>query len=146
MMRMNGMNILNYWTINFLYNFVISLITNAIFFLFGYFYLDMTFFHRTSFLLIGMVLFGWILAQIGMSMLLQVFISASRAANIIGYLVSIWTSLIGSTLSVALFQFPNELPLSFSLWPTFSFNRLFYLMFSYCSMDQCLSTFDSITP
>lgn len=107
MMRMNGMSIFNYWTINFLYNFVISLVTNGIFFLFGYLYLDMSFFHHTSHLLIAIVLLGWILAQIGMSMFLQVFISASRAANIIGYLVSIWTSLIGSTLSVALFQFPN---------------------------------------
>lgn len=138
MMRMNGMSIFNYWTINFLYNFVISLVTNGIFFLFGYLYLDMSFFHHTSHLLIAIVLLGWILAQIGMSMFLQVFISASRAANIIGYLVSIWTSLIGSTLSVALFQFPNQLPLSYSLWPTFSFNRLFYLMFSYCSLDRCI--------
>ena len=39
-------------------------------------------------------------------MLLQVFLSSSRAANIIGYLVSIWTNLIGATLSVALFQYP----------------------------------------
>ena len=39
MMRMNGMSMLSYWAINFLYNLVISLATNLVFYLFGYFFL-----------------------------------------------------------------------------------------------------------
>lgn len=39
MMRMNGMGITNYWAINFLYNFAISILTNLVFYLYGYFYL-----------------------------------------------------------------------------------------------------------
>ena len=39
MMRMNGMGMLSYWAINFLYNLVISLATNLVFYLFGYFFL-----------------------------------------------------------------------------------------------------------
>jgi len=39
-------------------------------------------------------------------MIFQVFISNSRAANIIGYLLTIWTNLIGATLSVAMYQYP----------------------------------------
>jgi hypothetical protein len=57
-------------------------------------------------MIIFVILFGWILNQIGLSMVLQVFLSSSRAANIIGYLVSIWTNLVGATLSLALFQYP----------------------------------------
>lgn len=106
MMRMNGMSITNYWFINFLYNFLISLLTNVVFYLFGYIFLDMSFFHSTSPLVLAVVFLGWILAQIGLSMFLQVFLSSSRAANIIGYLVAIWTNLVGATLSVAMFQFP----------------------------------------
>jgi uncharacterized membrane-anchored protein YitT (DUF2179 family) len=106
MMRMNGMSITNYWFINFLYNFLISLLTNIVFYLFGYIFLDMSFFHSTSPLVLAIVFLGWILAQIGLSMFLQVFLSSSRAANIIGYLVAIWTNLVGATLSVAMFQFP----------------------------------------
>lgn len=145
MMRMNGMSMLNYWSINFLYNLIISLLTNIVFYTFGYIFLKSSFFHQTSFLVLALILLGWMLSQIGMSMLFQVFLSSSRAANIIGYLVSIWTNLIGATLSIALFQYPNELPVSFCLWPTFSFNRLFYLMFTYCSMDQCIANLDSLT-
>jgi hypothetical protein len=39
MMRMNGMGMLNYWSINFLYNLIISILTNLVFYLYGYFYL-----------------------------------------------------------------------------------------------------------
>jgi hypothetical protein len=106
MMRMNGLGIMTYWFVNFLFNFFISFITNIVFFMFGYFYLQNTFFVESSFMVIWVVLIGWILCQIGMSMFLQVFISNSRAANIIGYLLTIWTNLIGATISVALYQYP----------------------------------------
>jgi hypothetical protein len=141
---MNGMSIGNYWAINFLYNFLISLATNIVFYLFGYVFLDISLFRQTSFGVLGLVLLGWILCQIGLSMFLQVFLSSSRAANIIGYLVAIWTNLIGATLSVAMFQFPVHQPIGFSMWPTFSFTRIFYLLFTYCSMDKCVSNFDSL--
>ena len=106
MMRMNGMSMTNYWAINFLYNLVISIATNIVFYLFGYIFLDISFFRQTSFSVLAIVYLGWILAQIGLSVFLQVFLSSSRAANIVGYLVAIWTNLVGATLSVAMFQFP----------------------------------------
>lgn len=43
-MRMNGMSMLNYWAINFLYNLLISFMTNLVFYLFGYFFLPNAFF------------------------------------------------------------------------------------------------------
>ena len=107
MMRMNGMGMLNYWAINFLYNLTISVLTNLVFYMFGYIFLENAFFQHVSLSVIFVVLFGWILSQIGLAMFLQVFLSASRAANIIGYLVAIWTNLIGATLSIALFQYPR---------------------------------------
>jgi hypothetical protein len=146
MMRMNGMGMVNYWAINFLYNFGISVLTNLVFYLYGYFFLENAFFQNVSLGVIFIVFLGWILSQIGLAMLLQVFLSSSRAANIIGYLVAIWTNLIGATLSIALFQYPRELPMGFAIWPTFSFNRLFYLLFTYCSMDKCPNSVSSLTP
>ena len=145
MMRMNGMSILNYWAINFFYNLIISIATNVVFYLFGYIFLDISFFRQTSMAVLAVVFLGWILAQIGLSIFLQVFLSSSRAANIIGYLVAIWTNLVGATISVAMFQYPVQQSLGFSLWPTFAFTRIFYLLFTYCSMDQCISSFQSLT-
>ena len=145
MMRMNGMSIVNYWAINFLYNLTISIATNTVFYLYGYFYLDISFFKQTSFGVIFVIFMGWILAQIGLSMFFKVFLSSSRAANIIGYLVAIWTNLVGATLSVAMFQYPVQQPTGFTLWPTFAFTRVFYLLFTQCSMDQCVNSFSAIT-
>jgi len=137
---MNGMKMRNYWLINFIFNFAISIVTNLVFFLFGYFLLDNALFKTTGKDVLFVVLLGWILAQIGMATFFQVFLTSSRAANIIGYLISIWTNLIGATLSIALYQYPNPLPKAFILYPTFAFNRIFYLLFTYCSADSCFSS------
>lgn len=145
MMRMNGMSITNYWAINFLYNLLISLATNIVFYLYGYIFLDISFFKQTSLGVITLVFLGWILAQIGLSIFLQVFVSSSRAANIIGYLVAIWTNLVGATLSIAMFQYPVQQPTGFSLWPTFSFTRVFYLLFNACSMDKCVNSLSALS-
>ena len=144
-MRMNGLGIMTYWLVNFLFNFIISLITYVVFFMFGYFVMGSAFFVKTSFALIWIVLIGWILCQISLSMFIQVFISNSRAANIIGYLLTIWTNLIGATLSVALYQYPVELPFAVGLWPTISFNRIFYLLFINCSSDRCFNSLSGLS-
>jgi hypothetical protein len=106
MMRMNGLSIITYWSVNFLFCFIISITTFIIFYIFGYWAIGNAFFVNTSPVLVWIILIGWAICQIGMSMLFQVFISNSRAANIIGYLLTIWTNLIGATLSVAMYQYP----------------------------------------
>ncbi len=107
MMRMNGLSMLTYWMVNFLFNCLISLLTYSVFYMFGYFYMQSPFFTQTSPFIFWTILIGWMLCQIGMSMIFQVVISNSRAANIIGYLVTIWTNLVGATLSIAMYQFPT---------------------------------------
>ncbi len=140
MMRMNGLGIMTYWGVNFVFCFGVSFVTYAVFYVFGYFVMASAFFVKTSFWVIWIILIGWIICQIGLSMFVQVFISNSRAANIIGYLLTIWTNLVGATLSVAFYQYPVEMPFSVSLWPTIAFNRLFYLLFINCSSDRCFNS------
>jgi hypothetical protein len=106
-MKMNGMKISSYWLVYFLFNFALSLLTNLIFVIFGLLLTKMRFFYETDPLLIIVVLVGWSLSQIGMAVFFQTFLNKSRSANIIGYLISIWTSMIGSTLSIGVYQFPN---------------------------------------
>lgn len=144
MMRMNGMKMSNYWLIQFLFSFAISLITNFVFFIFGYVFMDNALFHQTGKDVLFVILLGWILAQIGMSTFFQVFLASSRAANIIGYLISIWTNLIGATLSLAIYQYPRPLPIYILMYPTFAFNRIFYLMFTECSADRCYTSLGSL--
>ena len=82
-MRMNGMKMRDYWLVNFIFSLILSILTNLVFCLFGYFILKNSLFMNTGWDVLFVVLFGWILAQIGMSTFLQVFLASSQAANII---------------------------------------------------------------
>jgi hypothetical protein len=106
-MKMNGMKISSYWFVYFIFNLILSIITNTIFVIMGRFLTGMRFFTETDPLILIITLLGWSLAQIGMAVFFQTFLNKSRSANIIGYLVSIWTSMIGSTLCIGVYQYPN---------------------------------------
>lgn len=100
------MGMLSYWFVAIIFYAVLSLVTVGVFYIFGYYVMANTFFLVTSSLVFWTLMFGWVLCQIGMAIFFQVFITSSRAANIIGYLTAIWTNLIGATLSIALYQYP----------------------------------------
>ena len=137
MMKMNGMKISNYWLVYFIFNFGLCFITILVFFLLGALVLRTDFFLKTSPLLLILVPIGWSLSMIGMAAFFQTFLSKSRSANIIGYIVAIWTMMIGSTLSVGVYQVPSEFPGWLQALPPFAFNRLFYLMLNECSDNNC---------
>lgn len=144
MMKMNGMKISSYWLVYFIFNFVLSLLTNIIFVIFGVLLTKMRFFLETDPFLIAIVLIGWSLAQIGMAVFFQTFLNKSRSANIIGYLISIWTSMIGSTLCIGVYQYPNELPMGARFFAPFAFTRIIYLMLSGCSEGKCFGSISHI--
>ncbi len=128
MMKMNGLKIRYYWLTFFVFNLTLSIVTNLLFFLVGTFVFTTPFFSKTSPALLFIVSFGWSLAQIGMAAFFQTFLNKSRSANIIGYLVSIWTTMIGATLNLGVYQYPSVFPIGLQMFPPFAFIRLFYLM------------------
>ena len=137
MMRMNGMKMRYYWFVNFVFSFVLSVLTNFVFCLFGYLFLNNSIFNKVGWDVLVVVLLGWLLCQIGLATFLQVFLGSSQAANIIGYLFSIWTNIVGASLSVAIYQYPRPQPAFVSMVPAFAFNRIFYLIFADCNIDHC---------
>lgn len=144
MMKMNGMKISSYWLVYFVFNFILSMITNLIFVFLGWLITGMRFFTETSPMLIFVTLVGWSLAQIGMAVFFQTFLNKSRSANIIGYLISIWTSMIASTLSIGVYQYPNELPVGLRLFAPFGFPRIIYLMLTGCTDGRCFGSISNI--
>ena len=132
-MKMNGMTITNYWLVYFIFNFLLCLVTYIVFFLLGLALLRTTFFTTTSPLLLIIVVVGWSISQLGMAAFFQTFLSQSRSANIIGYIISIWSMMISSTLSVGVYQTPSQMPGWLQAVPPVAFNRLFYLMLTRCS-------------
>ena len=144
MMKMNGMKISSYWFVYFIFNLLLGLITNILFFLFGYFLLGIRFFTETSFALIFFTLLGWLLAQIGLAVFFQTFLNRARSANIIGYLISIWTCMIGSTISIGIYQYPAPYPVGLRIFSPFGFVRVIYLMLTACSTGECYGSIQNI--
>lgn len=145
MMKMNGMKISTYWFVYAVFNILLAVITNLIFFMIGYSVLSTSFFNKTSPALLFLVAFGWIVAQVGLAAFLQTLLDKARSANIVGYIFAIWTMMIGSTLSIGVYQVPNQFPGWLQAIPPFAFNRLFYLMLIDCSDADCYSTLGEIS-
>jgi hypothetical protein len=94
-MRMNGLKIKYYWICTFIFNFLLSMITFSIFYIFGKYVLGLSFFIQTSGVLLWVMLIGWGIAQISMTNFVQIFIRNAKSATIIGYILSIFSTLIG---------------------------------------------------
>lgn len=144
MMKMNGMKISSYWFVYFVFNLLLGLVTNLVFFLFGYFMLGNRFFTETSFGLLFFTFFGWLLAQIGLAVFFQTFLSSARSANIIGYLISIWTCMIASTLSIGVYQYPAPYPYGLRMFSPFGFVRILYMLLTACSSGECYGNMSHI--
>lgn len=143
-MRMNGLDLRFYWVTTFIFNFIISMITFSIFYVFGYFVLELQFFTQTSPVLMWVVLIGWGIAQISMTNLVQIFISNAKSATIIGYLLSIFSSLVGETIAVFVYSLPMSIPNWLLVYPPFALCRSFYLMGMACSTTGCMNQISSL--
>lgn len=139
-MRMNGLNIKYYWVSTFIFNFCLSLITFFIFFAFGRYVLALTFFTQTDAGLMWLTLVGWAIAQISMTNFVQIFISNGKSATIIGYLLSIFSTLVGEVIAVFIYAYPLQVPTLMLFYPPFSLCRIIYLMGLACSTTGCYSS------
>jgi ABC-type multidrug transport system ATPase subunit len=144
MMKMNGMRILNYWVVNFLFDFALYAVTIFFFMLFGLYFLELQFFTQTNKAILTTVFIGWGLSQIALAFFFQVFISKARTATVLGYLVSIWTVLWGVTLNLAVYPAPYQMPGHFYLYPHFAMTRAIYLLSYSCGYYKCVEGWDEL--
>lgn len=145
-MKMNGMRISRYWAVSFLFNLGIFIVTVGAFYLFGYTVLGLQFFTQTNLWVLCAFFLGWGISQISLAFLIQVFISRARTATIWGYLLSIWTSLWGITLNVAIYPIPYTLPWYFLIYPHFALTRGIYLFSYHCGYWKCIETLEEVSP
>lgn len=138
-MRMNGLKLKYYWISTFCFNFVISMITFSVFYIFGRFVLQLTFFY-SSWVLFWVVLVGWAIAQISMTNLVQIFIRNGKSATIVGYILSIFSTLLGETIAVAVYADPLRMPIFLLMYPPFALCRIIYHMGIACSSTGCYSS------
>jgi hypothetical protein len=132
-MKMNGLDSKHYWVSFFIVSFCLSLLTSLTMYIFGYFVFKIEFFTETSAPLIWVMFVGWAIAQIAMTSFVQIFIDNSKTATIIGYILSIFSTLIGEVLATLIFPQPMTFPLLLLLYPPFALCRIIYHLGLSCS-------------
>ena len=94
-MKMNGLDSKHYWINYFIVSFLLSMVTSFNMYIFGAYIIGIDFFEQTSPLLIWVTFIGWAISQIALTSFVQIFISNSKTATIVGYLLSIFSTIIG---------------------------------------------------
>lgn len=143
-MRMNGLKLKYYWLCTFIFSFGLSIITFLIFYIFGTYVLELSFFTQTSAVFMWVMFIGWAVAQIGMTNFVQIFIRNGKSATIVGYILSIFSTLLGETIAVAVYADPLKMPLWLLAYPPFALCRIIYIMGIACSSSGCYSSLTHI--
>ena len=139
-MKINGLKMINYWISNFIFNYSLYTITMIIFILVGALILKLTIFIKTHWLLLFLTFISWGFCQIGLAFFFQSFITNARSATIVGYMVSLWTTLIAVSLNFSIYDLPEPYPFWLLCYPTFSLCRIFYYMTYHCGYEKCIDS------
>ena len=143
-MKMNGLRMYNYWIIAFIFDMILYAITIIVFIIFGRFILQLTFFYETSYLVLFTFFLAWGLCQISLAFFFQIFLNQSQTASIIGYLLSIWITLVAISLNTTLYAPPKTVTWWLLLYPTFPYTRFFFYLATYCGYKSCISSFSEL--
>ena len=63
---------------------------------------------------------------------------------VIGYILSLWTTILGAGLNLTIFDFPTLMPTWILFYPAFNITRIFYHLTIKCGYESCISDFGSI--
>ncbi|CAI2381584.1 unnamed protein product [Moneuplotes crassus] len=144
-MKMNGLRMYNYWIISFIIDMILYIITVIIFILFGRFVLQLSFFYETSYLVLCVFFLGWGICQISLGFFFSVFLNQAQTASIVGYLFSIWITLIAISLNITIFSPPKEMSWWLMLYPAFPYTRFFFLIAVACGDEKCVGSFNDLS-
>jgi hypothetical protein len=132
-MKMNGLSMRCYWINFFAVSFGMSIACSSIMFIAGKYLILIDFFVHTSALLLWAVFLGWAVAQVAMAALFQIFINSAKTATIVGYVLSIFSTLVGVPICTVIFPAPMALPLYLTLYPPLALSRIIYHLGTACA-------------
>ena len=143
-MKINGLKMRFYWMNNFIFNYIVYAITMIIFIIVGTIGLNLTLFTSTHPLLLILTFVSWGVCQVGLAFFYQAFLSNARSATIIGYMVSLWTTIIASSLNFSIYDLPEKFPIPLLMYPTFALCRVFYYMTLRCGFERCIDNLSDV--
>jgi len=105
-MKMNGLDPNVFWINFMLVSLCLSFVTSLNMYIWGSYIIQVPFFTDTSFGVIWLLFGGWAIAQTAMASFFQVFLDSARTATIIGYVLSIFSTLLAMALCTVIFPYP----------------------------------------
>ena len=127
-LKINGMKMSMYWLSIIIFNMMFYLIIMTIFFLFGYFVFGFPIFTKISLFLQLIIIIGWGLNQISFAIFLQTFLNKAKTSSILGYILSVWLSILAIGLNIKIFRNPRLLPEFLLCIPSFNIVRTYYVI------------------
>lgn len=76
-MKINGLKMINYWKVNFVFNFLMYMLVMTLYLGFGKFMSGLTFFSETDIKILILTNIGWGLCQISLAFTLAAFLNDS---------------------------------------------------------------------
>jgi ABC-type multidrug transport system ATPase subunit len=139
MMEQNGMSRWTYWTVTYIFNFMLYSVIAIIISLLSLAF-QIRLFTQTNALVLILSLFLWGNAQIAMGFFFSNFFTSPRAATIIGYLL-VFASVAVALLLELLKIFPDDkTPFAvYMFYPPFAFYRLLFYLINACLGYSCYS-------
>lgn len=144
-MKMNGLDPKHYWVNFFIFSFLLCMITSLNMYVIGAFVVDIMFFRDTALTVLWTTFVGWAIAMIALTSFVQIFITNSKTATIVGYLLSIFSTLIGGVISTFIFPIPMELPFYLLIYPPFALSRIvYYIGWSCANTNGCYQSLSGV--
>lgn len=136
-MKINGLNMNNYWAVNYVFNYLYYLLTVFMLVLFGRYILEINVYAETSLRLQLLVFCGWGLTQISFAFFLSVFFNKSTVASISAYMIACFLMIDGCVVSFFNYAPPSTMPWYFHLMPHLTFVRACQHMQFECIAWDC---------
>jgi hypothetical protein len=140
-MKINGLNMLNYWKVNFIFNFLMYLSVMTVYLTFGKFLSSLTFFTETDITILILTNVGWGLCQISIAFTLASFLNDSQTASMFGYIFSIILTLGAGTFVMCggVYDANGEMSFKYYPVPMFLYTRICFLIADACTWSKCIS-------
>ena len=143
-MKINGLQMKNYWLIQFLFNYALYILVITVYVFAGTYIYQFLFFKNTSSTLMLLILNGWGLSQISSAFLASVFLQKASTASIVGYGLAVYLMCVSQILNNVVYVIPSIIPIWYHLIPTFTFCRAMQHTTIQCLFYDCFRTMSEI--
>lgn len=149
-MKINGLQMVNYWIVGFVFNLGYQMLIIISYLIFGKFCSGISFFTDTNFGVIFLTYSAWGMCSVSIAFFLSCFLNKANSAVMIGYVFSIILVLGSSTVCTCggIYHYPYEhkprIMRRYYVVPHLIYARIFFILTEECGWKQCLSKWNQI--